>query len=270
MASFEINQRNINTLIEISKMAGEAIMKIYETDFEVMVKGDESPLTEADLSSNKIICKSLREITPKIPILSEESSNISFTERSKWDEYWLIDPLDGTKEFIKRNGEFTVNIALIKDKTPILGIIFVPATAETYWGCSDFGSFYQENNVSEKISVSDNQGKSTKIVSSRSHVSPEMNGLLNEIGDYELINKGSSLKLCLVARGLADVYPRLGPTCEWDIAAGHAIVSNAGGVLLNINGEKIQYNKKEDYLNPYFIASSNKAIAKKCISLMNK
>jgi len=260
----------IKQIIEISKMAGKAIMRIYETDFKVIVKNDESPLTQADLASNEIICNSLREITPTIPILSEESSEISFTERSKWDEYWLIDPLDGTKEFIKRNGEFTVNIAFIKNKNPILGIIFVPVTGEIYWGCRDFGSFYQDNNFSEKITVSNNQSASTKIVSSRSHVSPETKELLNKIGDYELINKGSSLKLCLVARGLADVYPRLGPTCEWDIAAGHAIVSNAGGVLMNISGEKIQYNKKEDYLNPYFIAASNKTIAKKYISLINK
>ena len=269
MDDIQIKSGLTEQLIEISKEAGEAILKVYNTNFDYQIKKDLSPLTKADTLSHNIICEKLKLLTPDIPIISEENSDIPFNIRSSWEQYWLVDPLDGTKEFIKKNGEFTVNIALIENNTPIFGIIHIPVTNETYWGSSTKGSFYiKGNNQKTKLHVENKIRSQVRIVASRSHPSKMLDTLLEEIGEYKIITKGSSLKFCLIAKGQADIYPRLGPTSEWDIAAGHAIVKFAGGSLLTIDGESMQYNLTENNLNPYFVVASREDIALNAISLI--
>jgi len=269
MEDIQIKSELIEQLIEISKDAGKAILEVYNSNFGHQIKEDLSPLTKADTLSNNIICERLKVITPDIPILSEENSDIPFNIRSSWEQYWLVDPLDGTKEFIKKNGEFTVNIALIENNTPIFGIIHLPVTNETYWGSSTKGSFYiKGNNQKTKLCVENKIRSQVRIVASRSHPSKMLDTLLEEIGEYKIITKGSSLKFCLIAKGQADIYPRLGPTSEWDIAAGHAIVKFAGGSLLTIDGESMQYNLTENNLNPYFVVASREDLALNAISLI--
>ncbi len=268
----KINKELIREVVSISQKAGVAILDIYnQSDIEVDLKADQSPITQADIASHNIIVNNLRNLTPEIPILSEESSNVEFHERSEWELYWLIDPLDGTKEFLKRNGEFTVNIALIENNTPILGVIFVPVTNEIYWGSKKFGSYYSLDGESyEKLSVSDSLSDTLKIVASRSHANEEMETLLNSIDNFELLSKGSSLKFCLIASGKADIYPRFGLTSEWDTAAGEAIARFAGGYIVNIDNNQMTYNKKESLLNPYFIVSCNREICENFLSLSKK
>lgn len=262
----------LNTLlepvIEITRSAGDAIMQIYQKDFSIYEKSDESPLTEADLAAHKIIVKRLAEIS-EFPILSEESADISWQERQDWQTYWLVDPLDGTKEFIKKNGEFTVNIALIHEGKPVLGVVNAPAIKEIYAGVVGGQCFKEQSdsNRSPLTPVSSSQAESLKIVGSRSHQSPEIKGFLEALGkESELVAMGSSLKLCLVAEGKAHLYPRLGPTSEWDTAAAHAVVNAAGGKVTVMqqnpngiwqdSGEELLYNQKESVLNPYFLVSA--------------
>tara|TARA_B100001741_G_C16537585_1_gene592712 strand:- start:966 stop:1790 length:825 start_codon:yes stop_codon:yes gene_type:complete len=262
MSSFSFNQRNIDSLIEISKDAGDAIMKVYHSNFLVKSKRDSSPLTEADILSNQIICSGLSRLNPKIPILSEECSDISFSERSKWTDYWLIDPLDGTKEFINRNGEFTVNIAFISNHKPLFGLIHAPAINETFWGSYEGSYFLNSDHISdkEKIRVLIDPSEPLKIIASRSHPSEKLSSLLQKLDVYKLSNVGSSLKFCEIARSNSNIYPRFGPTSEWDIAAGDAILTFAGGGLLSLEGEIIKYNSKKDYINPNFVAYSEKRL----------
>jgi 3'(2'), 5'-bisphosphate nucleotidase len=260
----------IEKVISISKEAGKAIMEIYHSDFNYQLKEDLSPLTKADQISHQIITRKLKLITPNIPILSEEGSNIPFKDRKKWKQYWLIDPLDGTKEFIKKNGEFTVNIALIEGNISTLGVINVPATNETFWGSYNNGSFFSKNdNTSQKIEVREKSLKKLKILASRSHANPLIENYLEEIKDYEIINIGSSLKFCLIASGKADIYIRLGPTSEWDIAAGEAIIKYAGGQIFYTNGKTLTYNKR-DLLNPNFIVTNNRTNAEMLMRLIKK
>ena len=248
-------------LIAISKEAGKAILEVYDTNFDYKIKKDLSPLTKADTLSHNIISERLKVLTPEIPILSEENSEISFNVRSQWNPYWLVDPLDGTKEFIKQNGEFTVNIALIENNMPILGMIYIPVSDEIYWGLEKHGSYYQKNiNEKKRIHVSEITHKPLRIITSRSHENKLPHSFLSQINDLEIINKGSSLKFCLIASGEADIYPRLGPTSEWDTAAGEAIVKFAGGKVVTISGESILYNKKDSFINPNFIVASNNKI----------
>ena len=269
MEDIQIKSDLIEQLIGISKEAGKAILEVYNSDFDYELKEDLSPLTKADTLSHNIICERLEVLTPDIPILSEENSNIPFDVRTLWKQYWLVDPLDGTKEFIKKNGEFTVNIALIENNTPIFGIIHVPVTNETYWGSSTKGSFYiKGNNQETKLCVEKKIGSQVRIVASRSHPSKMLDTLLEEIGEYKIITKGSSLKFCLIAKGEADIYPRFGPTSEWDIAAGHAIVKFAGGSLLTIDRKPMQYNLIENNLNPYFVVASREDLVLNAISLI--
>ena len=265
-----LNEQLIISAIEIAKEAGEAISQIYNSDFDYQIKKDLSPITAADRLSHKIITERLKILTPKIPILSEENCDIPFKIRAQWADYWLVDPLDGTKEFINNNGEFTVNIALISNNTPILGIIHIPITHETYWGSKNKGSFYlNENDDVVSISVSNNHQNPIRIVASRSHPSDMLNDLLEKIIDYEIIKVGSSIKFCHIASGQADCYPRFGPTSEWDTAAGEAIVSSAGGHVVAASGNSMNYNVKEDYLNPNFIVSNGKIISERILSLIN-
>jgi len=250
---------NINDLIKICENAGNKIMEIYESadisKMEIEYKNDNSPLTLADKEANKIICKSLHNIEPKTPILSEEGSYISYENRKKWTKFWLIDPIDGTKEFIKKNGEFTINIALIENQKPALGIVYAPVLKK-YWFGSKKGSFKLENGRKQKINVNKKVGKTVKVVASRSHKSPKLNTFLSNFDKYELVSMGSSIKICLVAEGSADIYPRLAPTMEWDTAAAHAVLKFANGSLIDLNSNKEMIYNRKDLKNSFFIANS--------------
>ena len=259
---------NINEeLLKISNIsveAGRVILDFYNKNLNITFKADESPLTQADLASHKLITDSIKKITPNIPILSEEEF-IEWDLRKKWKKYWLIDPLDGTKEFIKKNGEFTVNIALIENNRPILGVIYAPASNELYFAKKNFGSYKiltskQLNTLdnAKKISIKINKTNKVKIIGSRSHSNPILQKWVSKnFNDFQILQKGSSLKFCLIAEGFADIYPRFGPTSEWDIAAGHIILEEAGGKLKSIDNKEILYNEKEDILNPNFFAYNN-------------
>ena len=251
-------------LLNIAIDSGKEIMKIYDKGFTVDTKEDSSPITEADINSNELIVTRLKTLEPNIPILSEESL-VSWGIRKKWNKYWLIDPLDGTKEFINRNGEFTINISLIENNNPVFGIIYSPVKSVLYYAYKNYGSFkvYTNRNLSslnniEKINVVKKSYSFTRIIGSRSHSNTEFNEWVkSKFTNFELIKIGSSLKFCHLAEGTADIYPRFGPTSEWDIAAGHIILQEAGGKLRSIDNDEILYNTKENILNPYFIAYGN-------------
>jgi len=252
----------LNSIINISKDAGNSILKIYNHDTmskDVSYKDDNSPLTLADKASHNTICKGLKHLTPDIPILSEEGTTIDYNDRKNWKEFWLIDPLDGTKEFIKRNGEFTVNIALISDGQPILGVVYAPVLDITWYGALNHGSFKCiKNDTPVKIkSISPDKGHAIKVVTSRSHANnPKLNDFLKDYPAYELVKMGSSMKICLVADGSAHIYPRLGPTMEWDTAAAHAVVKFAGGNIFDMTDRnELAYNK-ENLLNPAFLVNN--------------
>ncbi|CAA6827555.1 MAG: 3'(2'),5'-bisphosphate nucleotidase (EC [uncultured Sulfurovum sp.] len=244
---------DLEKVVTIAREAASAIMEIYQKDFSVEYKFDDSPLTEADLKSNEIICNALMALYPNIPILSEENKTVAYEERKLWECFWLIDPIDGTKEFIKKNDEFTINIALIKKGIPVLGVVFAPAIDEMYVAKKGEGAFkngvklplIQNNNLKEKIFV----------VASKSHLSLETQEFIDslESKSIEQVSKGSSLKLCMVAEGVADIYPRLASTMEWDTAAAHAIVLESGKEVIQFETkEALTYNKK-DLLNPWFM-----------------
>jgi 3'(2'), 5'-bisphosphate nucleotidase len=239
---------------EIAVRAGAAILDVYGREIEVVTKDDDSPLTQADLASHRVITAALAELTPDVPLLSEESAGIEYAERAAWTEYWLIDPLDGTKEFINRNGEFTVNIALIRNHEPVLGVVHVPVTGVTYTGITGQGAWRSDAGADPvPISVRLPCPSPVTVVGSRSHANPALAGHLEALGDYRLVSMGSSLKFCLLAEGKADFYPRLGPTSEWDTAAAHAVVLAAGGRIVRLDGEPLRYNCKESLLNPEFL-----------------
>jgi len=267
----------ILTTILAAKRAGEAILDVYDSDFEVEQKDDKSPLTLADKESNEIIENVLEQTVTvnnsTVPILSEEGKEISYEDRKKWEYFWLVDPLDGTKEFVKRNGEFTVNIALIHKHKPVLGIIYIPVKDVFYFAAVNFGTYKLENSEiltddlsieelldkSQKLPLDNNNKTSFTVIGSRSHTSEEFSEFMKRLNEkyenVEFISSGSSLKLCLVAEGKADVYPRFGPTKEWDTAAGQAIVEQAEGTVIDTQtNEPLSYNKS-NLLNPFFIVS---------------
>jgi len=247
----------IDDIIALARNAAGRIMEVYNSsaDFEVQKKEDHSPLTNADLAAHHAIVAGLDLLTPDWPVLSEESAKLPFETRSSWDRYWLVDPLDGTREFIKRNGQFTVNIALIDNHRPILGVIVVPVSGVCYYGCQGQGAFRQngEGQPAEAIQVQAERRSPLMVAGSASHAGESLRGMLNQLGDHELISMGSSLKLCLVAEGKADLYPRLGLTSEWDTAAAQAIVEQAGGRVTDTKMETLLYNTKDSLLNPYFL-----------------
>jgi 3'(2'), 5'-bisphosphate nucleotidase len=244
----------IEPVLELAIEAGDAILEVYATNFDVQEKADASPLTQADMASHHRIDQGLRALTPDIPILSEESGLPAFAERSQWDRYWLVDPLDGTKEFISRNGEFTVNIALIEKNRPVFGVVHVPVTGKTYVGCSGYGAELRSADSDPvKISVAERTAQPARVVGSRSHRGSSLDGFLENLGKYEMLPMGSSLKFCLVAEGAADIYPRLGLTSEWDTAAAQAVVEQAGGAVLTLDGKPLSYNSKSEILNPHFL-----------------
>ncbi|MBN2866564.1 MAG: 3'(2'),5'-bisphosphate nucleotidase CysQ [Thiotrichales bacterium] len=259
---------NVQDIVTLAKQAGEVIMDIYNKDFEVEFKADESPLTEADKAAHNLIVAGLLALDQQngtqIPILSEEGKGIPYADRKEWDYFWLVDPVDGTKEFVKKNGEFTVNIALIHKDTPVLGVVYAPALHETYWAKQGEGAYKEETVDNQLQTVKLPKAKIRKdgeliVVASKSHMSPETKAFIdNYAANYPLLTThsiGSSLKICLVAEGEADIYPRLGPTMEWDTGAAHAIVIEAGMQLQKYENEtysKHAYNK-ENLLNGWFI-----------------
>jgi 3'(2'), 5'-bisphosphate nucleotidase len=235
--------------------AGRRILDVYERGFEVAEKDDGSPLTEADRAAHEVIVARLHALTPDIPVLSEESAKLDYRERASWSRFWLVDPLDGTKEFINRNGEFTVNIALIDGQRPVLGVVYVPVLGVIYSGCIGLGAFKQKSECKpEIIRVRRYSGGRPIVVASRSHAGPETGAFLKSIGEHDVVSMGSSLKFCLVAEGTADIYPRLGPTMEWDTAAAQCVVEAAGGRVTDIGRRPLSYNK-ESLLNPWFLVS---------------
>jgi len=257
----QLDEKLINSVINIAKKAGSEIMKIYNTDFNIHIKDDSSPLTEADIAANNIIMKGLKKISSNISILSEEGITIPYDERSNWDSYWLIDPIDGTKEFIKKNNEFTVNIAYLCNNTPIFGVVYAPALYKLYWGSIEKGSFLSINGSSFKsINVASNIIYPVQIATSRSHPSSKLDSFLSQFTDYNLCPMGSSLKICSVAEGIVHFYPRLGPTMEWDTAAAHAIIKSAGGDLIELDKSRTLRYNKISLKNPNFIAGNSKLI----------
>lgn len=238
---------------KIALDAGQQILKIYETDFSVEHKDDKSPLTAADMASHRTIVAALKQLTPEIPILSEESAAIPFAERSRWSRYWLIDPLDGTREFVKRNGEFTVNIALINNGLVELGVVHVPVSGLSYSACTGGGAFKTlPGQTPQAIHVRQLPPGPIAVAGSRSHSGDSLLKFLDRLGPHELVSMGSSLKICLVAEGVADLYPRLGLTSEWDTAAAQCVVEEAGGQVTGLDMQQLRYNTKDSLLNPHF------------------
>ncbi len=247
----------LESLLIIAREAGKAAMVIYDKDFNIEYKGDNSPVTDADLAAHKVIVKGLAKLTPDVPILSEENSDISWSERQTWHEYWLVDPIDGTKEFIKKNGEFTVNIALIQNGKPVMAVVDAPALGFSYLAEKTLGSFKDDGKTRSQLQVKLKPATGTiRVVGSRSHPSAELAEYVKQFDSVDMVSKGSSLKLCLVAENAADIYPRLGLTSEWDTGAGHAIAEIAGAHITQLNGSPLIYNTKESYLNPFFIVSA--------------
>jgi 3'(2'), 5'-bisphosphate nucleotidase len=241
---------------QIARCAGREILEVYaESEILATVKEDASPLTVADLRAHRLIEDALRQLTPEIPVLSEEASDLPFGERAAWPRYWLVDPLDGTKEFLSRNGQLTVNIALIEAHAPVLGVVHVPVSDTSYQGVPSVGAW--RASAAEpacSIHVRATSAQPLRVVGSRSHRGDSLDAFLGRVGPYELVPVGSSLKFCMVAEGSADVYPRLGLTSEWDTAAAHAVVLAAGGQVSTLEGDPLRYNTRESLLNPFFVA----------------
>lgn len=254
-------QELLDPVSAIARAAGAAILEVYERDDHgVQYKDDASPLTLADLAAHERIVAGLHGLAPQLPVLSEESAGIAWSERRTWERYWLVDPLDGTKEFINRNGEFTVNIALVERGVPVLGVVFAPVYDVLYCGAVPFGAWKERAGVREAICtvpVRKDQRR-LRVVASRRHAGAELGAWIDRLQqrfpELELLNMGSSLKICLVAEGSADLYPRLAPTCEWDTAAAQAVLEAAGGALTDTAFAPYRYNAKEDLLNPHFLA----------------
>jgi 3'(2'), 5'-bisphosphate nucleotidase len=240
----------------IAREAGREILEVYAARAVASTaKADDSPLTAADLRAHRLIVRRLGEITPELPVLSEEAAHVPFAERSQWRRHWLVDPLDGTREFLSRNGEFTVNIALIEGHAPALGIVHVPVTDTTYRGLPGEGAWRERGSEpAERIRVAARSAAPLRVVGSRSHRGDSLDAFLGRLGAHELVAIGSSLKFCRVAEGAADVYPRLGPTSEWDTAAAHAVLLAAGGGVSALDGTPLAYNTREELLNPFFVA----------------
>jgi 3'(2'), 5'-bisphosphate nucleotidase len=250
-----MNKEFLEPVAAIARDAGKAILAVYETDFDVERKDDNSPLTQADMAAHEAIATGLTELTPGIPVLSEEDADISWEERKKWSSYWLVDPLDGTKEFVKRNGEFTVNIALINGDQATVGVVHAPVSGTTWLGCQAVGAFRQHAGEEPvRIETRRPPVRPIRLISSRSHANESVENMAQQIGDCKRLSAGSSLKFCYIAEGRADLYPRFGPTCEWDTAAAQAVVTAAGGEVLDAKTlESLRYNQQESLLNPFFI-----------------
>ena len=253
-----VDAKLLPEVIALARRAGDAILGVYGQQFEVANKADHSPLTLADTQSHDIIVAGLRAFTPYVPVLSEEASDIPYSERRQWQRYWLVDPLDGTKEFVSRNGEFTVNIALIDGHDAVLGVVHVPVTDTTYTGVHNMGATRQTGReAAVPIHTTTPAGTPLRIVGSRSHRDSVLDRYLPQLEPYQLVAVGSSIKFCLVAEGSADFYPRFGPTSEWDTAAAQAVVEAAGGRVIQTDGQPLRYNAKAELLNPHFLVSGD-------------
>lgn len=269
----ETEDQQLEAVIRIAEAAGAEILRVYnqEAAIDVSLKDDNSPLTEADRRAHNLIVEQLLTVSPTLPILSEESDAIEAATRRSWQRYWLVDPLDGTKEFIKRNGEFTVNIALIDSGQAVLGVVHVPVSGITYSGRLGVGAWKREAGTTceictEDVGAMDNadtdsvsrNSRPINVVASRSHRGELLDRLIDTIesrlGAAQVVSMGSSLKICLLAEGKADIYPRLAPTCEWDTAAAHAVLSAAGGEIYDTQFRPLRYNQKDELLNPHFLA----------------
>lgn len=259
------NTQLINSIRHIATLAGQQIMTVYKKAGSITVrnKADDSPLTEADTRANELICKQLQQLTPDIPILSEENALIPFAQRQQWQEYWLIDPLDGTKEFIDRNGEFTVNIALIRNGAPVLGVVHVPVSGESWLGVIGLGAWKcgadaVMEHIKTRVFEGDLNHSTLRVVASRRQGSAAIESMLDRLAErfakVQVHNIGSSLKFCMLAEGRADFYPRLAPTSEWDTAAAQAVLEAAGGKVMTTNFATLRYNGKDNILNPHFLA----------------
>lgn len=244
----------------IARRAASAILEIYESDFAVEKKNDHSPLTAADLAAHHIIVDSLRVLTPELPVLSEESANIPWEERSQWTRYWLVDPLDGTREFVKRNGEFTVNIALIDRHRPVIGVVQTPVTNEIAWAWKEGGAWIAIGDAPARRCMTRTPAHPLVVAGSRSHSDSRLAAMLDQIGDYDLVGLGSSLKFVRIANGEADLYVRLGPTSEWDTAAAQCVLEEAGGAVFDLGGHELSYNKSDSLLNREFIACGDPSL----------
>ncbi|MCS6917809.1 MAG: 3'(2'),5'-bisphosphate nucleotidase CysQ [Chitinophagales bacterium] len=257
-----LTPKDLEFVLDTARRAGQAVMEVYERDVaeQVELKADHSPLTEADKRSNALIIEALRERFPKIPILSEETKQVPYEERRHWSMYWLVDPLDGTKEFIKKNGEFTINIALLQEGMPVVGVVYAPAQGRLWYGLHQLGAYaVQADGSVRRLQRGSNwrQLNHVRVVASRSHLDENtlqfVDALRQQGKQVDFVSSGSSIKFCLVAEGQADVYPRFGPTMEWDTAAGQVIVELTGGTVSDWqSGQRLQYNK-ENLLNPFFI-----------------
>ena len=252
----QLTDKLIESLLTLSEEAGRAILGVYDGPIKVTVKADDSPLTQADQAAHRLIEQALAQLTPEWPLVSEESSPEQQQLRTMTPCYWLVDPLDGTKEFIQRNGEFTVNLALIREGAPIFGVVHVPVQGLTYWGGATLGAWRRSDRGIQAIrGRAPIAGEPLQVVGSRSHSNQQTQAYLATLGEYELISVGSSLKFCLLAEGRAHLYPRLAPTCEWDTAAAQAILEGAGGRVETLEGTPLRYSKAE-ILNPSFVARS--------------
>lgn len=244
----------------LAKEAGRAIQEIYQRNaYDIQLKPDASPVTTADLLAHRIIETGLHQINPHLPILSEEGRTIDFKERSTWTHFWLVDPLDGTKEFIQQTGEFTVNIALIEGHSPVLGVVVAPFLQRAYWALRGGGAFFQQGvRPIKRIRANTELKFPVKVAMSRHHLEeePHLNPLLRRLKSVETVYCGSALKICLVAEGTVDLYPRFGPTGAWDTAAGQCILEAAGGQLINLQGQPLTYNTGPSLVNPAFSAVS--------------
>ena len=259
----------LNAVNEIAIAAGSEILDVYNSGqaIDVSKKQDDSPLTDADRRAHFLIVDRLSSLTPDIPLLSEESDAIDYELRKSWQRYWLVDPLDGTKEFINRNGEFTVNIALIENGQSVAGVVYVPVSGISYFGGIGIGAWKQDANQQDIkaqsiVSRPMRESFGVRIVASRRHLGEQLNALVgkieNHFGKATLLSMGSSLKMCLLAEGSADIYPRMAPTCEWDTAAAHGILSAAGGEIVDLQFRPLRYNSKPELLNPFFIALADR------------
>jgi len=253
--------RCLEPVCAIARRAAEAILAVYAQDFEVVCKDDDSPVTAADLAAQRVIEEGLRELTPGVPVISEEALAAPWAERRTWRRYWLVDPLDGTREFVKRNGEFTVNIALIEDHRTVLGVVLAPVTGDLYAAAQGEGAWRQRSIDAPRERLSTRRAKGVLTVTgSRSYGTGRTMTLLQRLGEHETFALGSSLKFCVIARGDADIYLRLGATSEWDTAAAQCVLEEAGGAVLDLAGRPFRYNTRDSLINPEFIACGDTTV----------
>lgn len=242
-------------VLAIARRAGDAILEVYARDFEVEAKADRSPLTEADLAAHVLIRDGLKMLAPGVPLLSEESAPEDLLQRRSWQRYWLVDPLDGTREFVKRNGEFTVNIALIENARPVFGVVYAPVLDALYWAEAGQGCWLRSPEGEDiQLSAQRPAPRPLRVAVSRSHLDPNSAAMIQHLQQPLQIPLGSSLKFCRLAEGQVDLYPRFGPTGEWDTAAGQCVLEEAGGAVLDLDGQPLRYNQRESLINPDFIA----------------